>query len=1852
MAITISSLTPTNPSVFAGGSLTFSVSATTNIAGSSLAYLWQVSSNGTTWFDLPNNGASSITISNIQATSNNDQIRVQISELTPYSPVTYNYTVTGSGSAFWAFTGSATGNNPSISATVGDTLRFAVSSTNNNTFYLKTAAVGGTGSLVTTGVTNNGTQNNTVIWNTTGLAAGTYYYISAETPNNMVGTITLSPAASTITSTVYSSDVAGFSRSITVLTPPSIVVIDTNNSSYTLSTGSSLILTIDASINSTLSNFINTTLSNITPIVLQWQQSTDNGTTWSNLNAGANVAISENTFSFATVPPSYFKRSVLTLSNLTFSQNGYKYRCLVSYTKDGTTASNSPVATDAISVLINPQIIIIRQPGNGTDTTSTISYNTDIAGSGNATLSVNAYTTASTTLSYSWEYRWSTSTTYFPISPTNPQFDGTPFRLVSGTTTNSPTLNLERIRLSNDPTYNTNLLYLRVVISGLSGEQSITSSDASLFLTQTAVIDNPISSQSIIEDRYGPILNRSSYPENSQTATINAAVDVSINTGLKGPVTMGWQRQYFGETGWTNVGVIKNDYGTENPPPTSTNPTSDGIHSFTTPQLRRSTDHLSKYRMYVTYNSGGASVTTFSSSCTLNVFRTAYIDNNPGDSESFTNNISTFSISASPSSGSTINYSWEYSINGITWSPIVDNSPLLNVTSITFSSYTVTVTCSSAHNLSAGDRVYVSGVTPLTYNGTFTVLSTGLTSTSFTYTVLSIPTSNGIGPFTVFKAPKFSGVNTNTLSIITVSSAISQRYYRCVVSVPDSLASVQTAFGILIIRTDAITSITSINDKQIQEYNSVSWSVSATSTSLSTPSYQWQKSTNYIPSNPTSPSITWNSIVGANSSTYTIPSAVVADAGYYRCLVTTAGSTIAFSNVARLRVFAVQINITQNIATSVSIDEDFPGTELAVSATSTISGVINYQWQIKPNGSSTFVDAPVGFNQTTTTNNTYRILALSRVLNNGDTYRCRITQTGNPNIYYSNECVVTVNRIFNYYADAAIKKVTAGTTINLSLSPSITGTDLPTYSWQASKDGGATWLTLINGVNTSLYNINVDGATSSNLSLASITLSLNNARFRCAVTLNQVTKVTYYRSAVQTTTISPAGSLFYTAIVQLSVLSSIPLVGTYNEQRQKVGAAIGTVICVPKPSDYIEDVSASTDDADRWKIALTGQISPGVPAQGVNASTAPYGPNDRFPGFIEMRGQILKASDFPELARILGNTYGGSISGSSAYPNYQSTDTFRLPCPYGKYLLGTGNVDNNKASPSIFPVYAPNGSSGGQINIAGTMGGEYNFEKQDQLPPGNPNISGQLDGTSPAVAPFLFSVGTHRTEGWENCTIEVETTFIGNTSYTVSDSEGMSRIALSSPPIHTHTINSIAFEDAGRGWAGAGGGSCGATRSFSAAGDILDGPEGVITNTLNPGRTHSHTLSFNANDAGLGGGTGPETTTPGGTGADFSYTSPGTYSFTVPTGANGFTVNHYSGSGGGGGNDAGNPGSGGGASARIVGNVTNIPGGSSFRVIVPFAGGGGTGCAANGPGGGGGGSINTGFGGGRGGNSGGQGCSGSGGGGGGAAFMYCETVGSGPNPAGLQVGTILYIVGGGGGGGGSGFHRGVTNPRFNGQDASTSWASSSINSSSYYSNQAGLVFTSYGESTIQSGKQGGDRSGDGGGGGGGGGGFTGGAGGPQAAGDINAPAGSAGTSAYNSAFFSSAPTLTVGSDGGSEGGSNNTGNTGSAVISIGSASSTPTVPPSTGGASSADHNSNWGIIRGTSNQFLSETINHHFDPDSTAESMGISFPNGTATMSATSRSTFDNNISFYMRNNESIPIQQPYFRLKYLIKAF
>ena len=82
--------------------------------------------------------------------------------------------------------GQVSGNDPSVTINVGDTVNFTVNAP-GHPFYLKTAPVTGTTNTIS-GVTNNGTTNGTVSW--TPAQPGTYYYI-CSLHAGMVGTITV-----------------------------------------------------------------------------------------------------------------------------------------------------------------------------------------------------------------------------------------------------------------------------------------------------------------------------------------------------------------------------------------------------------------------------------------------------------------------------------------------------------------------------------------------------------------------------------------------------------------------------------------------------------------------------------------------------------------------------------------------------------------------------------------------------------------------------------------------------------------------------------------------------------------------------------------------------------------------------------------------------------------------------------------------------------------------------------------------------------------------------------------------------------------------------------------------------------------------------------------------------------------------------------------------------------------------------------------------------------------------------------------------------------------------------------------------------------------------------------------------------------------------------------------------------------------------------------------------------------------------------------------------------------------------------------------------------------------------------
>ena len=133
------------------------------------------------------NDNSSISVDTPDATASTE------STSTETASSTYNINVTAQNSSNYTLSGSdqngnVSGNDPSISAKVGDTFNFEVNAP-GHPFYLIRISNGSTDSNnLVDGVSNNGASNGTVSW--TPSVAGTYYYL-CEFHSSMLGTITI-----------------------------------------------------------------------------------------------------------------------------------------------------------------------------------------------------------------------------------------------------------------------------------------------------------------------------------------------------------------------------------------------------------------------------------------------------------------------------------------------------------------------------------------------------------------------------------------------------------------------------------------------------------------------------------------------------------------------------------------------------------------------------------------------------------------------------------------------------------------------------------------------------------------------------------------------------------------------------------------------------------------------------------------------------------------------------------------------------------------------------------------------------------------------------------------------------------------------------------------------------------------------------------------------------------------------------------------------------------------------------------------------------------------------------------------------------------------------------------------------------------------------------------------------------------------------------------------------------------------------------------------------------------------------------------------------------------------------------
>ena len=137
--------------------------------------------------------SSTITVQNIiNDTSAISEVSTETTS-TETTSNTFSITVTAQGSSNYILSGSdqngnVSGNDPSISAKVGDSFSFNVNSP-GHPFYLIVVSNGGTDSNnLIDDVSNNGASSGTISWTPT--AAGTYYYICEYHPS-MLGTITI-----------------------------------------------------------------------------------------------------------------------------------------------------------------------------------------------------------------------------------------------------------------------------------------------------------------------------------------------------------------------------------------------------------------------------------------------------------------------------------------------------------------------------------------------------------------------------------------------------------------------------------------------------------------------------------------------------------------------------------------------------------------------------------------------------------------------------------------------------------------------------------------------------------------------------------------------------------------------------------------------------------------------------------------------------------------------------------------------------------------------------------------------------------------------------------------------------------------------------------------------------------------------------------------------------------------------------------------------------------------------------------------------------------------------------------------------------------------------------------------------------------------------------------------------------------------------------------------------------------------------------------------------------------------------------------------------------------------------------
>ena len=162
-----------------GNSYSYS-SSSYNSGGSSSAESTTSSSNTSSSDSSSNDTSSSDSSSNDTSSSDSNNTN-------------YSFTITAQNSSDYIVegndqNGNVSGNDPSISVKVGDTLNLDINASGHPLFIIISSNGGFGSSNLVSGVSNNGAENGSITWSPS--TVGTYYYI-CEYHSSMIGVITV-----------------------------------------------------------------------------------------------------------------------------------------------------------------------------------------------------------------------------------------------------------------------------------------------------------------------------------------------------------------------------------------------------------------------------------------------------------------------------------------------------------------------------------------------------------------------------------------------------------------------------------------------------------------------------------------------------------------------------------------------------------------------------------------------------------------------------------------------------------------------------------------------------------------------------------------------------------------------------------------------------------------------------------------------------------------------------------------------------------------------------------------------------------------------------------------------------------------------------------------------------------------------------------------------------------------------------------------------------------------------------------------------------------------------------------------------------------------------------------------------------------------------------------------------------------------------------------------------------------------------------------------------------------------------------------------------------------------------------